>query len=225
MSTSSSSDEFEFDSQVLKLCKKTWEQLGSEAYYSELPFASEHSESVIPLWKILNASQNLRNKTFSLDDRVRCDFEQLKCDLQYLLFGMNSSSFFYNCVSTRLTSLLHILKNILWRPFCHHRLPKHSILEINCTWKRLLLRLWQICANLFLGVLLSIMRWRHLSREERIYNLDRRIKYVNLCSCLIYSNQLSTNIQGDPVKMTTFINLITLQKIQHEEPKHGHEFY
>lgn len=100
MSTSSSSDECEFDSQLLKLCKKTWEQLGSEAYYPELPFASEHLESVIPLWKILNASQNIRNKTFSLDDRVVCDFEELKCDLQYLLFGMNSSSFFYNCVST-----------------------------------------------------------------------------------------------------------------------------
>lgn len=135
MSTSSSSDEYEFDSQVLKLCKKTWEQLGSEAYYPELPFASEYPESIIPLWKILNASQNLRNKTFSLDDRVRCDFEQLKCDLQYLLFGMNSSSFFYNCVSRStpecLALLPHISTNILLKLFCRFRLLKRSILGIN----------------------------------------------------------------------------------------------
>ncbi len=87
------------DYQCLKLDKRTWEQLGNNVYYREKPFASEVPETVVPFWKIWNARENPKKKTFSIDSQLEITFEELKNDLRYLLFGMESSSFFYDRVS------------------------------------------------------------------------------------------------------------------------------
>lgn len=100
--SSLSTDEFQYDPQSQELNRFTWEHLGQCAPPTEPPFASENPRSVIYLWKIWNAFRHPMMKSLPVGEQI-C-FEDLKIDINYLLFGMTSYSFYLNQV----TGMFHL---------------------------------------------------------------------------------------------------------------------
>lgn len=71
--------------------KRSWDRLGNDHPFRELPFSSESTDSVIHLWKIAN-SRGVK----CLPIGVQVTFGELIVDLRYLLFGVASYSFYFN---------------------------------------------------------------------------------------------------------------------------------
>lgn len=101
-------DDFNYDLQSLELGKCTWEQLGHCVLPSETLFTSESRESLIHIWKIWNAIRQPMIKSLPIGERTT--FENLKTDINHLLLGVSSNSFYFNQVSASIVILNYCTK-------------------------------------------------------------------------------------------------------------------
>lgn len=76
--------------------KRSWDRLGNEDEFHELPFSSESISSIIHFWKLSNSNPNARSRCFPIGEQVT--LEELMTDLGYLLLGIASPSFYFNQV-------------------------------------------------------------------------------------------------------------------------------